>query len=583
MHAGDEPETVSPSDKMTTAREQAEAEGNRDALSRLRRVYSFLNMTNEAIARIGEPEPLFDEACRIAVEVGGFRMAWIGLVDEKTGQIKPVAHRGFEDGYLEKIFVSAHGSDQQGQGPTGTAARTGEINICKDFESDPRMTPWRGEAMKRGYCSSGAFPLRVGDRIVGVMTLYASEKDFFSDEEIALFKSLAENISMAIDAMEKERLHAIAEDELALRAELLDAATDSIFVHDADGNFIYVNEAGWNTRGYSREEFLSMNLRELATPKFSTLLADRMSQAERFGHAMCESAHICKDGSVIPVEVHIKAIEDRERVLFLSVVRDITERKKVEKELEEYREHLEELVEQRTLHLQALNRELESFSYSVSHDLRSPVRVIDMTSRMLLEDSGDRLDEEERKSFAVIFRNIERIDDIIEGLLRLARAGSRELQVSEVDVGAMAEDVIQELKPDLSGREVQFVVGELPSVSCDEVLMRQVFVNLISNAVKFTSDCGDAVIEVRGERIDEETVYAVSDNGIGFDPGQADRLFGVFQRLHGHERFGGTGVGLALVQRIIQRHGGRVWAEGATGEGATFYLALPCALAQGSG
>ena len=206
-----------------------------------------------------------------------------------------------------------------------------------------------------------------------------------------------------------------------------------------------------------------------------------------------------------------------------------------------------------------------------------------MTSRMLLEDSGDRLDEEERKSFAVIFRNIERIDDIIEGLLRLARAGSRELQVSEVDVGAMAEDVIQELKPDLSGREVQFVVGELPSVSCDEVLMRQVFVNLISNAVKFTSDCGDAVIEVRGERIDEETVYAVSDNGIGFDPGQADRLFGVFQRLHGHERFGGTGVGLALVQRIIQRHGGRVWAEGATGEGATFYLALPCALAQGSG
>jgi len=209
--------------------------------------------------------------------------------------------------------------------------------------------------------------------------------------------------------------------------------------------------------------------------------------------------------------------------------------------------------------------------------------VIDMTSRMLLEDSGDRLDEEERKSFAVIFRNIERIDDIIEGLLRLARAGSRELQVSEVDVGAMAEDVIQELKPDLSGREVQFVVGELPSVSCDEVLMRQVFVNLISNAVKFTSDCGDAVIEVRGERIDEETVYAVSDNGIGFDPGQADRLFGVFQRLHGHERFGGTGVGLALVQRIIQRHGGRVWAEGATGEGATFYLALPCALAQGSG
>jgi len=183
--------------------------GNRDldqqdALARLRRVYSFLNSTNEAIVRIKQPEPLFDEACRIAVEVGGFRMAWIGLVDSETGQVRPVTHRGFEEGYLQKIFVSARGSDSRGRGPTGTAVREGSVNICNDFEADPRMGPWREEALKRGYKSSGAFPLQIGDRVVGALTMYAPEKYWFSSEEVELFKSLTENISLAVGAMEQE-------------------------------------------------------------------------------------------------------------------------------------------------------------------------------------------------------------------------------------------------------------------------------------------------------------------------------------------------------------------------------------------
>jgi hypothetical protein len=135
------------------------------ALARLKRVYSFLNMTNEAIARIKQPTPLFDEACRIAVEVGGFRMAWIGLVDPESGQIKPVSSRGFEEGYLDRVFISVDRHDRKGRGPTGIAARTGEVNICRDFAMDPRMAPWRQEALKRGYRSSGAFPLRIGERI----------------------------------------------------------------------------------------------------------------------------------------------------------------------------------------------------------------------------------------------------------------------------------------------------------------------------------------------------------------------------------------------------------------------------------
>jgi PAS domain S-box-containing protein len=559
----------------TTAEERADNAEYLDALARLRRIYSFLNMTNEAIARIKEPLPLFEEACRIAVEVGGFRMAWIGLTDPETGQIKPVAHDGFEEGYLEKIFVSADESDSQGRGPTGTATRTGQINICRDFSTDPRMAPWREEALRRGYLSSGAFPLRIGDRVVGALTLYAAEKDFFTEEEVDLFKSLAENISLAIDAMEKEELRRVAEDELALRAQLLDAATDSIFVYDTDGNFIYANEACRRTRGYTRDELMAMNLHELATPECAALIDERESGAQGEGEAIFESTHLRKDGSVMEVEVHNRPIEAAGRTLFLSVARDITERKRVDRELSAYRDHLEDLVDERTRYLQYLNRELESFSYSVSHDLRGPIRAIDGFSHMLLEDYGEHLDDEGRQSFEYIFSSIKRIDETLDGLLRLARAGSQEIEFAEFDLGQLVAGVIEELKHDVGERDIEFRVGELDPASCDAALVRQVFSNLLANAVKFTRENDRAIIEVLADERDGERVYIVRDNGVGFEEEQAERMFGVFQRLHGSDRFEGSGVGLAIVQRIVIRHGGRIWAEGARGEGAAFYFTLP--------
>ena len=420
-----------------------------DAVERLRRVYSFLNRTNEAIVRIKEPEPLFDEACRIAVEVGGFRMAWIGVVDAETGQIRPAVHRGFEDGYLEKISVSADESDSQGRGPTGTAARTGSVNICNEIATDPRMAPWREEALKRGYKSSGAFPLHIGERVTGVLTMYAPEKYWFSGEEVDLFKSLAENISLAVEAMDKEA------------------------------------------------------------------------------------------------------------------------------ELRQYREHLEDLVEERTRYLQFLNDELESFTYSVSHDLRSPLRAIDGFSHMLLDDFSDALDDAGRESFDFIFSSVRRMDDTIDGLLRLARAGRQEIEMSLVDMAELAVSTMDELRPFCEGRDIEFVLGELPVADCDPALMRQVFSNLLSNAIKFTRGESKAIVEVSSEAREDETVYFVRDNGAGFDEQHADKLFKVFQRLHSEQQFEGTGVGLALVQKIIVRHGGRVWAEGKPDEGATCYYALP--------
>ena len=243
-------------------------------------------------------------------------------------------------------------------------------------------------------------------------------------------------------------------------------------------------------------------------------------------------------------------------------------------ELRKLNEELEARVRARTADLEGTNRELEAFTYSVSHDLRAPLRHIDGFSKLLLEEHGPELSDQARHYLTRVREGAVRMDELVDDLLNLSRLGRQELRCQIVGLDSLVEEVRRDLKPEMEGRQIDWKIGPLPFVECDPALMKQVFANLLSNALKFTRPRERAVIEVGTITRDDQTVVFVHDNGVGFSMKYADKLFGIFQRLHRREDFEGTGVGLATVQRIIHKHGGRVWGEGQLDKGATFYFTL---------
>jgi signal transduction histidine kinase len=303
----------------------------------------------------------------------------------------------------------------------------------------------------------------------------------------------------------------------------------------------------------------------------------RALNGESFQTELVVRRPVAEGGAVL--EVTGRPMKDTEGKVCGGVVafRDITERKASEKKLRELYEELEERVIARTAQLEVANRELEAFTYSVSHDLRAPLRHIGGFSRILVEDFGGEMSAEARRHLQRIEEGVRRMGQLVDELLNLARVGRHTLKVQPTSLNQIIADVIVLLGPEVGERKVEWEIAALPQVECDAVLMRQVFQNLLANALKFTRPRACAVIQVGFEKKQGKIVVAVGDNGVGFDMKYSDKLFGVFQRLHLAEDFEGTGIGLATVHRILQKHGGRVWAEASLGEGATFYFTMQAA------
>ena len=409
--------------------------------------------------------------------------------------------------------------------------------------------------------------------------------------------------ALLVNRLRRERTRTLlAESESRYRGLFEDSHAAMLVIDPDGGGIVDANPAACRFYGWTRTQLQAMRMTDINALPPDEVQAEmeraRASRSDRFLFR-----HRRADGSLRDVEVFSGPVAIQGKQVLYSIVHDVSDRKRAEgearllfdevnasrrvllsvvedqkraeAEVRRLNAELEERVRDRTAQLGAANDELEAFSYSVSHDLRAPLRAINGYARILTEDHGPRLDAEGRRVLDVVRSEALRMGQLIDDLLQFSRLGRQELRKAPTDMTALVGEVQAELRRGVPDRAVEFRLGSLPEAPADLALVRQVWVNLLDNALKYTRHRERALITVSGSVQDGAAVYSVQDNGAGFEMKHAGKLFGVFQRLHPAEEFEGTGVGLALVQRLVHRHGGRVWAQAAPDRGATFHFTLP--------
>jgi PAS domain S-box-containing protein len=369
-----------------------------------------------------------------------------------------------------------------------------------------------------------------------------------------------------------------AEGILRQRANLLNLTHDTIFVRDMHDVITYWNRGAEELYGWTSEEALGQVSHQLTRTIFPEPLDEINAKLLGTGHWEGELIHTKRDGRrvVVASRWSLQRDEQGRPSAILETNNDVTERKEAEEAVRRSRDELEIKVKERTTDLQSVNKELEAFAYSVSHDLRAPVRHIAGFAELLQKHAEPVLDDKSRHHISMILDSANRMGTLVDDLLAFSRIGRAEAQKTTVHLEQLVKGVMGEIAPDTQDREIAWSIGTLPVCHGDPSMLRLVFGNLISNAVKFTRLRHTAQIQIGSiNHQPNEVVVFIKDNGVGFDMKYKDKLFGVFQRLHSQEAFEGTGIGLATVERVVRRHGGRVWAESSVDHGATFFVALP--------
>jgi PAS domain S-box-containing protein len=377
------------------------------------------------------------------------------------------------------------------------------------------------------------------------------------------------------DITERKRAEEALRQSLERLEKVMEIETVGVMFWDLNtGCMMDANDTFLKLMGYSRSqvEARELNWQNLTPPEYMDVSRAEVEKFLATGRVgPYEKEYFRKDGTRRWLLFAGSSLGNNQCVEFCV---DIADRKKAEQQLVDLNQQLEDRVRRRTAELEAANKELEAFSYSVSHDLRSPLRAISGFSQAVMEDYGSRLPAEGQEYLGTICRGAMRMGELIDDLLAFSRLSRQSISLSPVNTCNLVSQCLEDLKSTYMDRVIEFSVDELPPCLGDRALLKQVWTNLLSNAIKFTSNRPLASVQVGVQFEPGKVVYFIKDNGAGFDMKYANKLFGVFQRLHRNDEFEGTGVGLAIVQRIVHRHGGRVWADAVLDQGATFYFTV---------
>jgi PAS domain S-box-containing protein len=559
------------------------------ALARTNRALQMLGRFSMAINQIHDEASMLAEVCRVAVEVGSYRMAWVGYAQhDELLTIAPMAHAGDERGYLAEVSRSWADNHVTGLGPAGQAIRSGLPQQSGDISQADSQFHGREAALERDYRSALFLPLRDGQRSFGVLGLYAAQVQHFASEEITLLQELADNLAFGIGSLRarlarhrNEEAARQAAAQLREQASLLDRAQDAIMVRNLDLTLRFWNQGAQRLYGWSAEEVLGKTMAQYMYRDPQVLDTAMEQTLAGGGDWSGELEQLARDGSTTYVEARWTVVRDEKGQIngVLGINTDIRERRRAREEILQLNASLEERVQQRTAQLEYANKELQAFSYSVSHDLRSPLSAVDgfsdLLERALTKTPDDPLSQSSRHYLSRIRAGVNQMGELIDALLTLAQVARSRLRWEPVNLSEMAEALLHDYREREPGRATQLQIEPGLLAHGDARLLKQVLDNLLGNAWKFSAGQSRSEISFGQQRGSKgETEYFVRDNGAGFDMKYAEKLFGPFQRLHGVSEFAGTGIGLATVQRIVVRHGGTIWGESAVGHGATFYFTL---------
>ena len=596
-----------------TARKQADAE-----LARTTRALKLLSQSNRALTRMEGELQLLGEICRLAVDVGGYRMAWVGYArDDAARSVEPMAHAGHEAGYLSSVRLS------WAEGPAGTpgsacdAIRRNEVCESPDLQARPGDFPLAREALARGYASVLALPLRHGGQPLGVLALYSAEAQAARIEEIGLLQELADNLAFGIENIRSRLWRSRMEKAIAQMAAGVSMQSGGNFFEmlvrnmseamGANGALVARLLPDDPLRGRSLAAVFngqvlpqfdydiaqtpcrdlahasSLILPELVQTLYpeSSILRDCAAQgyaAHRLENSLGQMAGVLVLVFREPLTQSQTALLHSSLQIFASRASAELERLEADVQIRNLNASLEDRVQQRTAELKLAIQELESFSYSVSHDLRTPLSAVDGFAS-LIEMSIDGLPDSQigksRHFLQRIRAGVVQMGELIDALLSLAKLAREPLRSEPVDLSALAAEVLASLGERDPSRVLQAQIEPGLRATGDHRLLRQLMENLLGNAWKFSAGQPITHISFAAQTdADGDPVFCVKDNGAGFDMAHADKLFAPFQRMHSPSQFEGSGIGLATVRRIVSRHGGRIWAEAAVGEGARFSFTL---------